>query len=62
MVEQPTRPSANRSEAPDPSAATQRHAGFHDEALESMPTLEVVNGALLDQKVEVIVNAWNRNR
>jgi O-acetyl-ADP-ribose deacetylase (regulator of RNase III) len=25
------------------------------------PTLELVNGDLLDQDVEVIVNAWNRN-
>lgn len=25
------------------------------------PTLEIVDGDLLDQQVEVIVNAWNRN-
>jgi O-acetyl-ADP-ribose deacetylase len=26
-----------------------------------MPAVEIVNGDLLDQQVEVIVNAWNRN-
>jgi O-acetyl-ADP-ribose deacetylase (regulator of RNase III) len=34
---------------------------FHQSKLQMLPTISVIEGDLLDQDVEVIVNAWNRN-